>query len=841
MNRARLFLHDLQVQPSLGWDEKLSPELLKTWRNIVNQVNNIPELKIPRCVGSRNDSYSLIACTDASKNLLGVVIYIMNDVTGEKHFLLSKYRLVDTKLQTKSVPCLELQAIVLGVETLMDLYEELSGESCLNPVKMTKFRLLTDSLVCLEWIRSANVTFGKTNKKPIFVQNRLHTISNLCTKHSIDFQFCAGSENPADVVTRCISYKQLVKTNYLTGPDDETIFGLNDGFVVTVPRPDISTTTCQTANHEESNSELSNTENVTIPFEKVSSFSKLVKIQSHVYRFINVLKSKLISKDPSKYGHLMVMSENEIHRNSYFHIIKADQIYHYREVFDYFQSSNRTLKDMPNVVSQLNVFLDKQGILRVKHKLKRWSDSKRDFPVLLAKSSKLTEMIVKDLHSKKLRHSGLYVVLAALRKEFWLPNSFSVVKRILRSCVHCRRFNNRAKKLNQSPYREFRLKPANIPFRHVFVDHAGPITVSQGDSRNKVYLLIITCLWSRAVNIKICDNLSVGSFLRSLQLHIFQHGIPERFWSDMGSSILSGCEIVKKMIDDPSVTDYFRENGIQPTTFASYPKGCNKLGGLVESVVKIVKRLLFGSIRNLVVERSDLEFLVEQIIHLANRRPVAFKESLRDNSVDEFVPSAITPENLVKGYDLISMNIIPELQDDFDDDPDWSSVDIHEHIRDSHRNLSKARNYLKNIYNEEFLKNLAYQATNESGRYKPANSDSIEVGDVVLLREQHYKPSNFPMGIIQQIVKNDIGDTTEVVLLKGNTREKVRRHVTSLIPLLSRAECANCREEEPDDRIGGQHDNQTKDPSTSVVRSTSRKAAINSRSKTKQLIDDGRI
>ena len=97
-----------------------------------------------------------------------------------------------------------------------------------------------------------------------------------------------------------------------------------------------------------------------------------------------------------------------------------------------------------------------------------------------------------------------------------------------------------------------------------------------------------------------------------------------------------------------------------------HPKGCmhreyapervHKLGGLVESCVKIVKHLIYGSIKNSVLGYSEFEFIVCQTIHLANRRPLAFREALLEEENDVCLPSAITPEILLKGHELISMN-----------------------------------------------------------------------------------------------------------------------------------------------------------------------------------------
>ena len=69
LNRSCLFLHDLQCRKELGWDDCLSPELLRHWQNIYNarQANATPEIWIQRFVGNRVGTYRLIAFCDSSK------------------------------------------------------------------------------------------------------------------------------------------------------------------------------------------------------------------------------------------------------------------------------------------------------------------------------------------------------------------------------------------------------------------------------------------------------------------------------------------------------------------------------------------------------------------------------------------------------------------------------------------------------------------------------------------------------------------------------------------------------------------------------------------------------
>ena len=50
------------------------------------------------------------------------------------------------------------------------------------------------------------------------------------------------------------------------------------------------------------------------------------------------------------------------------------------------------------------------------------------------------------------------------------------------------------------------------------------------------------------------------------------------------------------------------------------------------------------------------------------------------------------------------------------------------------------------------------------------------------------------MAIVREINKNDLGEVTDVVLLKGGTREIVKRHVQCLIPYLDYDEQSNDNE-----------------------------------------------
>jgi len=821
MNRSRLFLHNLQCNKDLAWDTILPAELLKEWRNITKQANSAPTIRVSRCVGSLRDTYDLVACTDASKVMYGVVLYLYNVQTKVVSFVRAKNRIVNTKLFNKSIPSLELQAIVLGVQTLMELYADLSGDKCMFPVSIRNMVVYTDSLVSLHWLDSSVNKIEKMNKKSVFVNNRLSEIERLCHIHPVSFQFISGIQNPADCVTRQFSYKQLTKTNYLAGPDMQQNFvqRCNDLPKIVVPNPEIST-------REDvlSMSSLQQcvVEEPLIQRDRFSSFSKYVRVYEKVMSFVNKLKLKINAKK----GKVSDENHNSLTEAKLF-IIREEQKLYFAEVFKYWSSNNKLKSSMPELVSKFNVYPDEFGLLRVRSKFDRpgLNGDRCHFPILLPKQSVITKLIIREVH-EKLNHIGCYALMSELRKQFYIVHYFSVLKKVLKQCVVCKRFNGRSLSVNQSPYRDIRVNPPQIVFRNVYIDHMGPFFTRVAGSKVKCWILCITCMWSRAVNLKVCMDLTTDEFLRALQLHFFQYGIAQTCISDHGTQIIKGGNIIEDFLKDVDSVNYLRENGINSLKFEQYCKGKSELGSLVEVCVKFVKRLIYGAVRNNVLSHRNFEFLVEETVHIINRRPVAFKEALGELSDD--VPEPITPERLIHGYDLPSVSIIPNLRPDNEEDPDYSPQ---EKIKSNMHKFVKVRECLLEKYNEEFLANLIKQAIDDKSRYTVVNHGGIATGDIVLIKEDHTKAQNFPMAIVKSVEVNVNGEVTNAWLKKGKTSEIIQRHATSIIPLLR----LKTDEVSENDRVV------TEVNDTSRDRPPRRATAVSSQRITRQLLANGSV
>ena len=164
------------------------------------------------------------------------------------------------------------------------------------------------------------------------------------------------------------------------------------------------------------------------------------------------------------------------------------------------------------------------------------------------------------------------------------------------------------------------------------------------------------------------------------------------------------------------------------------------------------------------MDLPDFDLVIAQTVHIVNKRPVAFREFLRgDFSNEDEIPAPIIQELLIKGYDLVSVNVLPYVEVE----EQWApGDDLTGNVRKGCDELTRVRKHLLEINNSEFFPQLISQATNTKDRYKPVCHKVVCKGDIVLLKEANTKLINFPMGIVCEVIHNDLGEVTGVTVMK---------------------------------------------------------------------------
>jgi len=778
LNRAKLFVRDLQANRDVTWDSTLPSDSLKLWAKICKQLNRATELSVPRYVGDYNSEYDLVVFTDASKDLYGCVIYLRDTSCDKLSFAWARNRTVGKSQRGKTIPVLELTALDFGVDCALEFYNELKNSFC--PIVFRELHVYTDSSIALSWLATKTLKSGKIERKGGVINNCLDRIVDNCKIFPINFHHINGITNPADKVTRCISASVLSRSNYYVGP---VLSNNVSEFDLSVP------TFGSSGNVFTASVTVTEPAESVIPLTKFSSFPKLCRVLHLVRKFIYKLKYRISVihdkvKPVCRYADTVKM------------IIRDSQRIDFGDIISYFNNPLKCTE--PAIVSQLNLFLDRDNIIRVKNKFRNLNAPfSVKFPVLLAKDSPLTKCIILEFHAKY-KHAGVYKLLSLLRREFHIINGFVTIKKLIKTCVVCRKLYGRPAKLNQGDYKNSRINPSQVPYRDIAIDHTSAFKVKSEDNVVKCYVLIVTCMFSRAVNLVYCRNIDNISFLMALQEHIFDYGMPRSIVSDNGSPIVSSVNIIQKyLMEDRDVKNYLTEHNIDVLDFSPYPADASHLGGVVESLVKQVKYMVYGTIARNILPVDQFRFLVKECNMLINKRPVALKASVRDSDVncDSF---ALTPEMVVRGYEVPSLSVIPHLNEECSDSYSPYVRTSDKALFDVFSSLRRARKNLNSDYYEEFLSVLRDQGEGKQFNYKKRSNVPLTVGDYVAVRQDMTKPYFYQTGIVTNVETNSLDDVVAVSLRKSN-REVIRRHNSDII-LLLKAE-SGCKNDSTDDPV----------------------------------------
>ena len=132
---------------------------------------------------------------------------------------------------------------------------------------------------------------------------------------------------------------------------------------------------------------------------------------------------------------------------------------------------NNNSKNIPPLVLNLNLFIDKNGILRSRGRIAKCLYFNYDVhnPVLLPREHRFTTLLINYCHMK-MQHLGIGTTLNYLRElGFWIPKGRAAIKTVLGDCTVCRKYNALAYK-----YPKFTDMPKHHmnlvkPFRNVGV------------------------------------------------------------------------------------------------------------------------------------------------------------------------------------------------------------------------------------------------------------------------------------------------------------------------------------------------------------------------------------
>ena len=156
-----------------------------------------------------------------------------------------------------------------------------------------------------------------------------------------------------------------------------------------------------------------------VDLKRHSSFHKAVKVTALVIRFTEICHKK---------KKCWPVTNNDINlaKNR---LLRDIQQRHYQKEIQLLSAKEETAKRNPSIIMQLGLYLaDDDGLLHCRGRLENSQLSmEAKNPILLPKSSRLTELIVLAAHVQVL-HNGVRETLTEVRQNYWIPQGRQLIK-----------------------------------------------------------------------------------------------------------------------------------------------------------------------------------------------------------------------------------------------------------------------------------------------------------------------------------------------------------------------------------------------------------------------------
>ena len=134
------------------------------------------------------------------------------------------------------------------------------------------------------------------------------------------------------------------------------------------------------------------------------------------------------------------------------------------------------------------------------------------YRVRIQQHHRIVELLVLRAH-RKVKHSGASDTLTYLRESYWILKGWQVVRKIIKSCVVCRRLEGPPYPAVPASDLPFERVSEHPPFTHTGVDFAGPLYLAEKDNTGKAYICLFTYASTRAVHLELTHDMGVDSFL----------------------------------------------------------------------------------------------------------------------------------------------------------------------------------------------------------------------------------------------------------------------------------------------------------------------------------------
>jgi len=245
-------------------------------------------------------------------------------------------------------------------------------------------------------------------------------------------------------------------------------------------------------------------------------------------------------------------------------LIKRDQAVHYARELRIIGKGGCLDSSFP--IAKCLPYVDENGLLRVNGRLKNAPvplDVRH--PIILPSQSKVTERIVREIHSE-CGHAAPWRTLPELQRQYWLVGPRRVIRRVVDCCVRCRRFAAKAATPRMADLPSSRLQFVEPAFFHTGVDYFGPIETKMFRRTVKRWGCLFRCLTTGACHLEMAYALDADAYLCCHGNFKAARGTPKVMRSDRGTNFIGAnrelMEAIERL-DNEKIRGRLAEDGTE--------------------------------------------------------------------------------------------------------------------------------------------------------------------------------------------------------------------------------------------------------------------------------------
>ena len=511
-----------------------------------------------------------------------------------------------------SVPRLELAAAVLAVKIRTLLLRELD-------TKFDSIHMWTDSMVVLSHIRNRSTRF-KT-----FVAGRLAYIHD-GSKVS-EWAHVPSRVNPADIGSRGCVPRDLGP--WLGGPtflkEDACAWPTDPAVAVAVPDCEVKSVPVSVVTIGAGSEDPFNT--LICYF---SSFYRLKRAVAWYRRFMVVLRSGEFRRHClARRRGLRSRISGTVEPLTVSHLQEAERV-----IIRFVQKSmpefprERCDGDIKVVrrspLEKLHPRME-NGVMVVGGRLNRSAcvSEAEKHPVILPRRHHVTQLLIREAH-ESVGHQGRDHTFWKLREKYWIVGAGPEVRRLIRSCVACKRVNARPQRQLMAEMPEERVSAGQPAFSSVLLDVFGPILVKVGRAERKRYGLMCVCVSTRAVHVEVLDSLRADSLINAIRRISARRGQIHQVRSDMGTNLTGADRELRDALSEVCQSDLQRAVLKQGIDWRFNPPHASHFGGGVERQIRTFRKIWGSMPLQRSLDEESLRTLFCEIESVMNGRPLTY-------------------------------------------------------------------------------------------------------------------------------------------------------------------------------------------------------------------------